>query len=183
MKFKQKIAHGFRCMFPLLLLLVAAGVNAQEGGKIAVVNLERAIMQTDVAKKAIKEFKSQKTISELYKDFEKKSEVYEKAAEKYSKDRAVMSKSKLEEAEIELSSLAEDRQYAASKLQKNEDSLSQQIMQQILPASSQVVENIVREQKIGLLLRSGSGGAVLSADSSYDISNQVTERLNQLIKK
>lgn len=182
MKFKQKFLRGFRCILPLLLLLISTGANAQEGGKIAVVDLERAIMQTDIAKKAIKEFKNQKTISELYKDFDDKKAVYEKSAEKYSKDRAVMSKSKLEEAEIALSNLAEDAQYAASKLQKNTDALRQQIIQQNLQASSQVIENIVKEQKIGLLLRAGSG-AVAHADSSYDISNQVTERLNQLSKK
>ena len=42
-----------------------------------------------------------------------------------------------------------------------------------------VLQNLVDEQAIGMLIRADTG-VVLHADDSYNISAQVTERLNQI---
>lgn len=167
-----------------LAAFFASSVLAEDSGlgRIAVVSIERAILQTDPAKKALEEYRSQKTISEQIKDFEAKRDAYEKKAEDYTKNRAVMSDTKRAEEELELANMTEDLQYVRNKILKSEEAVTKQILQQISPASAQVLENIVKEQAIGLLLRWESG-AVIHADSGYDITNQLTERLNQMVKK
>lgn len=176
--FAKKACYILICSI-IAITAHSAMAEGESAGRIAVVDIERAIMQTDPAKKAIEEFKKQKTVAELYEDFDAKRKAYEKAAEDYTKNRAVMSDSKRAEAEIELNNMREDVQYAGNKIRKNEESLTKQILQQSLQAGAQVVQNIVKEQGIGLLLRIESG-AVAHADPSYDITNQVTERLNQI---
>ncbi len=167
-----------------LLVGVATVASAQDEApeRIASVDVERAVLQTDAAKKMIEEFKTQKTVAELYEDFDEKRNAYEAAAEKYAKDRAVMSETKRAEAELELNNMREDLQYTGNKLTKNEEAIKQQIMQQSYQAALQVIENIIKEQEIGLLLRSGAGSSVISASKKYDLTNQVTERLNQISK-
>jgi len=69
----------------LILSVLLFNATAQADtllNSIAVVDVERAIIQTDSAKKVIDEFKEQPSV----KDFDKKRKAYEKAVEEYKKN-------------------------------------------------------------------------------------------------
>ena len=99
--------------------------------------------------------------------------------ETYQKDRAVMSAQKREEEEKRIVEKQKDRNYIASKLQQAQKDWAEQSMESQAQNLTRVLQNLVDEQGIGMLIRADTG-VVLHADSSFDISAQVTERLNQI---
>jgi len=168
-----------RALLIIVSFFMLSNAHAESAGKIAVVDLQLAVMQTTAAQKSLEEFKKQKTVSEDLKSFEGDTKAYQKAREKYEKNRAVMSDSKRAEAVAELRSMEEDLQHTGTKLQKAERAFQQQVIQKFAQDALRITENIVKEQSIGLLLGRDSG-AVMHATADYDITNQVTERLNKL---
>ena len=100
--------------------------------------------------------------------------------ETYQKDRAVMSAEKRGDEEKRIIDKQKDLQYIAGKLQQAQQDLIERAMDEQAEAVKRVLQNLVEEQSIGMLLRADAGGIVMHADRSYDISAQVTERLNQI---
>lgn len=148
-------------------------------GKIAVVSVQKAVLQTERAKTRLEKLKKQEDYKSNLKKYEGLETEFKKMVEKYQSDRAVMNAEKIAETEKRLKDKNKDLQWLAQKLQQAEKEWAERMMQDIGEDLASVLKNIVREQKIGLLLRADSG-VVMSADDSYDISDQVTERLNQI---
>ena len=150
-------------------------VNAE--GKIAVVDLQRAVLQTERAQQQLEALKQQDEFKENFSSFEQLQKEYKEMAEKYSKDRAVMSAEKREEEERRIIDKQQDLQYISGKLQQMQKEWGERVMKEVGPDVQQVLENLVKEQKIELLMRAGP---VIHVGPGYDISDQVTERLNAI---
>lgn len=91
-----------------------------------------------------------------------------------------MSAQKRAEEEKRFREKQQDLNYIANKIQQAQKEIVDKIIESQSQNLNTVLNNLVEEQDIGLLLRAGPGGSVLHADKSYDISLQVTERLNQI---
>ncbi|MGB5326296.1 MAG: OmpH family outer membrane protein [Pseudomonadales bacterium] len=167
----------------LLLALCSAGAPmlalAIDNGTIAVVDVQRAVLQTETAKQKLEELKKKPEFKENFKELEELEKSYKKLLEKYEKDRAVMSDEKREDAKRVILEKQQDIKYVASKLQQVRDEFLEGILQSRAADTQKVLEGLVREQKVGLLLNARAP-AVMHADSGYDISDQVTERLNAI---
>jgi outer membrane protein len=161
-----------RMMLLPVLLLIAATATAEL--KIAVVNVQRAIGETEEAKALITKLESdlgadQTSVRTL------NSEITQ-LQEKFVKDSEVMSaveKSKLQK-EIEDKQL--DYQFQVNKLQKAVNERQQDIMRQMAPKFEAVLNDINARDKYDLILHRQN---VLTADPKIDITAQVTEALNQ----
>lgn len=176
LRISDRVVFSLATIF--LALSISSAALAQEG-KIAVVDIPRAAMQTEFARKQMEEFRKQKTISEDIAELESGEAEYKKAREKLAKDRAIMSETKVNEAIMEIRSLEQDLQHTQKKLQEARQGVQQQIVQLFYGRALNITQNIVDEQAIELLLNVESG-AVIHASAKYDITPQVTERLNQI---
>ncbi len=147
---------------------------------IAVVNLQLAVLQTEIAQSQLKELEEETDFKKNIEEAEALEAELKNLIETYQKERAVMSSQKRAEEEKRFREKQQDLNYIAKKIQQAQ----KEIVDKIIDSQSQnlntVLNNLVQEQGIGILLRAGPGGSVLHSDKSYDISLQVTERLNQI---
>jgi len=147
--------------------------------KIAVVDVRIAVLQTELAQSQFADLKKQDDFKSNMESIESLETELKAMVETYQKDRAVMSAQKREEEEKRIVEKQKDRNYIASKLQQAQKDWAERSMEEQAQNLTRVLQNLVDEQGIGMLIRADTG-VVLHADSSFDISAQVTERLNQI---
>ena len=165
------------------VLIMSANVLAQldsdEAKKIAVVDVQLAVLQTEQAQSQLAELNKQDDFKKNLKTVSDIEAELKVMVEAYQKDRAVMSAQKRAEEEKRIVEKQKDGNYIATKLQQSRKEWAEMAMEAQAKNLTRVLQNLVEEQGIGLLLRA-DGGLVLHAGSRYDISLQVTERLNQI---
>ncbi len=168
-------------LIPMLFAYPVLAKEPLDGGasKISVVDIRRAVLQTEKAQARLEELKNQADFKANIESIEGLEKEYKALLEAYKKDRAVMSAEKKLEEEKLIIDKRKDLEYINTKLQQAQKEWAAEVMENLGQSLSTVLENLVKEQNIGLLLRMDSG-AVMVADDSYDISAQVTERLNQI---
>lgn len=160
-----------------VLMLALTPLLAQAEGKIAVLNAQAAIVNTEAAQKRLKELRAQPDYAQDLKHFETLKKEHEKIVSQLKKDLAVMGPEQKQAESQKIKSKVADIQHVAGKLQNAEKALLQQLSQEMGPQMQKAVQEIIQEEKIGLLL---NPQAVMHADASYDISAKVTDKLNQL---
>ena len=149
-------------------------------GKIAVVDVQGAILQTDVAQKKLGEIRSQDEYKKNKADYDRLKSEGEALLKTFQKDAAVMSQDQKAAAQKKLSGMQDDLDHVTSKLQQAEQTAGQALLQEMAPKVQDVLREIIEKEKIGLLLQRN---AVVHAEASYSITQQVTDKLNQLNAK
>ena len=171
-------------IFCIILFFISVFIPQVSGetkdSGIAVVNLQLAVLQTEVAQKRLKELEEEPDFKKNIEEAEALEIELKELIETYQKERAVMSAQKRAEEEKRFREKQQDLNYIANKIQQTQKEIVDKIIESQSQNLNTVLNNLVEEQGIGLLLRAGPGGSVLHADKSYDISLQVTERLNQI---
>lgn len=164
-----------------ITIFIPKAFSEDNSSNIAVVNLQLAVLQTEVAQSRLKELELEPDFKKNVEEAESLEAELKKLIETYQKERAVMSAQKRADEEKRFREKQKDLNYIATKIQQAQKELIDKIIDSQSQNLNTVLSNLVEEQDIGLLLRAGPGGSVLHSDKSYDISLQVTERLN-LIK-
>lgn len=149
-------------------------------GKIAVFDLQNAILQTDVAQERLKEVRSQEDYKKNKAEFDKIKSEGEELVKSYQKDAAIMSEEQKAAAQQKITSIQEDLEHVAGKLQQAEQAAAQALFQEMGPKVQEVLRDIIEKEGVGLLLQRQ---AVIHAEPSYSITAKVTDRLNQLNAK
>ena len=150
----------FRTIAVMALLLASTVVHAQ--GRTAVVDLEQAILQTDLAQQRIRDFEASEAFAEDRTEFDKLKADFDTLVQNFQRDQAAMSEDEQVAARQKLASKNADLEYVVKKLQ----SLQQQNLQ-----------GVFQTDNIALLL---PGQSVIHFDPSYNITAKVTDKLNQL---
>jgi outer membrane protein len=145
--------------------------------KIAVVDLQEAILQTDVAQKRLQEVRGQKDYKADKAEFDRLKKEFDDMVKKFQKDAAVMSQEQQATARQKLASKQADLEHVTGKLQQAEQSAGQALLQELAPKVQDVLRELISSEGIGLLLQRG---AVIHADASYSITAKVTDKLNQM---
>ena len=158
-----------------VVLLLPASVLAQ--GKIAVVNLQEAILQSDQAQARMAEVRSQEDYTADKEEFDRLQQELDQLVKDFQKDAAVMSQEQQLAARKRLASKQADLEHVTGKLQQAEQAAGQQLLQQLSPAVQEVLRELIATEGIGLLLQRQS---VIHADPGYSITAKVTDKLNQL---
>jgi outer membrane protein len=172
------VARFFKCTLLALVLALPTLVMAQD--KIAVVDLQEAILQTDLAQKRLADVRSESEYKTDKAEFDRLKKEFDELVKKFQKDAAVMSQEQQLAAREKLASKQADLEHVTGKLQKAEQGAGQALLQEMGRSVQEVLREIITSEGIGLLLPRGS---VIHADASYSITAKVTDKLNQLAAK
>lgn len=162
----------------LLSLTLLPGLALAQG-KIAVVSLERAILSTDKAQAQIEELRKEKDYAANEKELEQLKKEGQSLIDKLQTDGAVMSQEQKEELSQKIATKRDDIKHVIKKLQDSARGLQQKILREQEELARNVVNEMIKTEGIGLLINEQ---AAMFADSSYDITAKVTDKLNQAAK-
>ncbi len=169
---------GKKTLAALVLALAPLSVLAQ--GKIAVVNLQEAILQSDVAQSRLAEVRNEEGYQSDKAEFDRLKEELDELVRDFQKDSAVMSQEQQQAARRRLASKQADLEHVAGKLQQAEQATGQALLQEMTPMVQETLRELIATEGIGLLLQRTS---VIHADPGYSITAKVTDKLNQLTAK
>ncbi len=149
-------------------------------GKIAVVDVQGAILQTDVAQKRLGEVRDKADYKKNKAEADRLKSEGEALFKTFKKDEAVMSLEQKSAAEKKLSGIQDDFRIVVEKMQQAEQSVARELLQDMAPKAQEALRDIIKAESIGLLLQ---GNAVIHAEDSYIVTSKVTDKLNQLNAK
>ena len=169
-------------MFNLLKVCVVAAAFvlpslAWAQGKIAVVNLQEAILQSDVAQKRLNEVRNGEDYKSDKAEFDRLKAEFDELVTDFQKDAAAMSQEQQVAARQKLASKQADLEHVTGKLQQAEQLAGQTLLQEMSPKVQDVLRDLIATEGIGLLLQRAS---VIHADAGYSITAKVTDKLNQM---
>jgi outer membrane protein len=175
---EKNVSRIFKVVLVVLAISVPTLGWAQ--GKIAVVDVQGAILQTDIAQKRIAEIRDGAEYKKNKVEYDRLKSEGEALLNTFQKDAATMSQEQKVAAQNKLTSMQEDLDHVTSKLQQAEQIAGQALLQEMAPKVQEVLREIIEKDGIGLLLQRN---AVIHADDSYSLTPQVTDKLNQLTVK
>ena len=160
----------------IYVLLVTVLVGAQAAlaeVKVAVIDVQAAILGSEYAKERIAELKKeyapdQKEIKDLGVEIQK-------LQVKIEQDAAVMSESEKKNIAKKIEGMAVDYQFLAQKLQKAQSTSQQELMAELSPKLQQAIETIIEQGTYTVILERKSA---IYVSPEYDITRKVTEQLN-----
>jgi outer membrane protein len=150
---------------------------AQAQGKVAVVDLEAAILQTDYAQARLAEIENNEDFAADKAEFDSLREELDTLVQNFQRDQAAMSEDQKVAARQKLASKQADIEYVAKKLQAMQQQNAQRVFQELAPKAREVLREVIETEQIGLLLQQQT---VIHADLGYSITAKVTDKLNQL---
>ena len=158
-------------------LLVTLPAIASAQGRIAVVDLQEAMLQTDYAQQRLSDFEKSEGFDSDKQEFEGLKKELDGLVKDFQRDSAAMSEDQQIAARQKLASKQSDIEYVAKKLQSMQQQNAERVLQELAPKAREVLRDIIATDQIGLLLQQQT---VIHADLSYSITAKVTDKLNQL---
>ena len=155
--------------------LLAAGIALAEGPKIAVIDVNKILNESEVGKAAKK--KVEERFLELKKQVDGKQAEAKKLKEEIDKKKILLGKEKLKEKEEALAAKVAELQELAQKSEKEMQSRQQDLTRDVLKAIEVQIDRMVKDEKIDLLLDKQAG--VVHFQSSMDITDKVLELVNK----
>lgn len=159
-------------------LSVVPGLALAES-KVAVLNLEAAVFNTEEAKTQLNALRQTSDYAANKKQAESLKKQYDDLAQQFNKNRDTMSAEQQSEQANKIKQVGTDLEFVVKKLQESERGVAQRIMRDMMPRANTVVMDIIKAEGIGLLL---NAQAALYAEPAYSIDAKVTDKLNQTKK-
>lgn len=159
-----------------LVLLTAAFVAAPAFAdmKIAVLNYQTALLESDAAKRyavdAEKKFGPQLNRLKTLESDAKRIQ------DRLVKDGEKMQQAERERLELEFKQKARDFQFQSKELNESKAVADRDMLQQLKPKLDKAVEEVIKNGSFDIVLERG---AVVDVKPQYDITRQVIERMNQ----
>ncbi len=157
----------------LFLLMLCAGSVAAEL-KVAVVDSQRAILESDEAQgllnQASEELKGEQDAVIALRDS------ITALQDQLQKDGEVMSQTEQQKILKEIESQRLDFEFGANKLQKEAQDRQQAIFQQIGPKYQKVINDLIEIEGYDLIIERSN---LLYSNSKHEITRKVTEKLNE----
>lgn len=161
-----------------IVALLTCSLMAQASGKVAIVSFEQAVLNTDMAKAKIQALEGDAEFKANLDQVKKIQNEGKKLAEKYQKDGAIMSAAEKSELEAKIKGKQADIEHVGRKLQEAKQALMQGLMREMGAAAQAAIKDIIANEGIGLLL-AANPQVVLHADTSFDITAKLTDKLNK----
>lgn len=159
------------------VLLTCSGLAFAQD-KIAVFNLQAAILNMEESQKRLKALESSEAYTALRANFEQVHSELQKLAEDLRKNEATWSDDRKLQQRKEIEYKRAVRELLAQRLQNESQALVQQLLQSNLERARKALQELIESEKIGLAL-DASSEAVAFANASYDITAKITDRLNK----
>ncbi|MEE4279635.1 MAG: OmpH family outer membrane protein [Halieaceae bacterium] len=173
---KNLFTHSLASLAVVAIVFAVAPSGAMAQGKIAVVNLQEAILQSDMAQQRLASVRAEESYKADKSEFDRLKEELDDLVKDFQKDAAVMSQEQQISARKRLASKQADLEHVAGKLQQAEQATGQALLQEMSPLVQEVLRELIATEGIGLLLQRTS---VIHADPGYSITAKVTDKLNQ----
>lgn len=141
--------------------------------KIAVIDVQAAILSSEQAKVRIAELRKE-TASEQ-NDIKELAEQIQKLQEKMEQDAAVMSDTEKKNITKEVQAKIEDFQFKRQRLQKTQKAAQQELLGEMGPKLEQSIQAVLAEGEYLLVLERR---AAIWVSPELDITKKVTEKLN-----
>jgi outer membrane protein len=159
-----------------LIAVLAFSGQVLSQGSIAVVDAQRAILETDIAKERLQALRKSADFIANKKQLEDIQKEGEALIKRVQKDAETMSAEQKSEQQKKLQEKQADLQFIAGKLQKAEQELARGLMAELGAKAKAAISDVIKADGIGLLLDSQTA---IHADAGYDITAKVTQRLNE----
>jgi outer membrane protein len=155
------------------LLALTAGAAWAEL-KIAVLDTERALAESEEAKVLLQQIQS-----ELQKEQDEVRGLGEQIValqEKLQKDGEVMSATEQRKVQKDIEDKQIDYQFLVNKLQKEVNDRRQELLGQMLPKIDKVLKDLIELEGYDMIMQRGN---LYYVNSKHDITRKVTEKLNE----
>ncbi len=158
----------------LLVALVFASANAHAELNIAVLNTQRAVLESDEAKAMIEKIRA---------DVERDEQAVKKLGEeiqainaRLQKDADTLSNSEKRKMQKQIEDKQIDYQFQVNKLQKEVNDRQQEIFAQLAPKVDAVLKDMIEKNGYDMIVQRSE---LLYAKQKHNITRQVTENLNK----
>lgn len=165
----------FVSLFLVFGVAVSGATVAQEK-KIAVFNIQAAILSTDEAQTKIKDFAANAEIAAMRAEAESIVAESKKLEEDAQTNSVTWSDEEKIEYNKKMEYLKADLDGVVKKLQTEERLIQQNILASMQERALEVTKEVIESENIGLVLHPN---AVQQFDPSFDITQKVTDRLNK----
>ena len=145
--------------------------------KVGVVNIQEAVLQTDLAQKRLDELNSNADYKADKAEGDRLKKEFDDLVAKFQKDAAVMSEEQKIAARQKLTSKQGDLEHVMKKMQQWNQSAVQSLAQELGRKIEDAVREVVTSEKIDILLPRAS---VAYLNPEYSITSKVTNKLNQM---
>ena len=166
-----------KCVLFATLMMSVASFSSAASTKVAIVDMQRAIMETNIAKKRLKEMQSDREYKANMREAEKIKNEGEALVAKLQKDGPVMGASQKADLQKRIKEKQSDLEHIGRKVQASQQRAMQDIGREFQGNAKAAIDQLIKSERIGLLLDSRSA---LHAEPSFDITAKVTKKLNDL---
>jgi outer membrane protein len=156
----------------LLLLLAASAASAEL--KIAVLDTQRALLESEEAKQLLQS--AQTDLEKEQNDVNALGAEIMSMQEQMQKDADVMSPSEQRKRQKAFEDKQIEYQFQVNRLQKEVQDRRQELMQLMAPKIDAVLKDLIETEGYDVIMQRGS---LLYANSKHDITRRVTEKLNE----
>lgn len=155
------------------ILLLVAGTAAAEL-KIAVLDTQRALVESEEAKQLLSQAASELQAEETA--VQTLGEEIMAIQEKLQTDGEVMSPTETRKMQKQIEDKQIDYQFQLNKLQKEVNDRRQELLQQMVPKIDAVLKDLIEVEGYDLIMERNS---LRYVNSKHDITRKVTEKLNE----
>ena len=172
----NKLITAFFAVFLVSFALQAEDVKVSS---IAVIDVEAAILGTEVSKQSFEELATSKEWKEVEEDLKLKINEANDIQEKLKKEGPTMSDEDKLESQKRLNSLSQDANFLNQKLTGMRNELVGLIQNEQAPKFQKVVTELMRAKGIKILLHRNAVLGFDTGDPTLNITPEVVELLNQ----
>jgi len=159
----------------LATTLFVAGSSFGEGLKIAVIDVNKILNESEAGKSARKKMEAR--YEELKKRIEKLNEEARTMKEELDKQKILLGKEKAKEKEEALAAKFGELRQLTQESEKEMQNRQKELTREVLKIVEGKIDKVVEEDKIDLLLDRSSG--VVHAATALDITEKVLSRVNE----
>ncbi len=164
--------------FAVVMLMMSSSIS-YASGKIAVVDIQQAIVSTDRAKSLIKKLEAEPDYADAKKQVGALQKSLEELVENAKRDSATWTAEQREAAAKKVGNKKADLEHLVRKVQAQNKQLIQSMMNTMGPDIQAALQDIVKKEDITLLLEKQF---VMHVDATFDITSQLTAKLNSVKK-
>lgn len=162
-----------------LAVLAVPALAAEKAEKIAVVDIQRVIFTSDVAKARQKQLQANSEFVSLQAKYDSIAADVKAVQKKIEAERDTMTQEQATENQKKMEYLRADYDLVERKLRAEVQQLQGKIMEELQPKVQAALKELVDAEGITLLLQRE---AVIVADPSLDVTSKLLERLNAKTK-
>jgi outer membrane protein len=163
----------------VLLITGYVGVTVQAAGqpatKVGIVDLQKTLDKTKLGKKKAGELEAEK--SKKQKQLDKKKAELDAAVEDFKKQRPVLKPEAARARQAELEEKAYKYQEEFMQFQQELMVKEREATRDIFKAASKIIESVAKRDGYTIIIEKNEG-AVLWADSAFDITDEINKRLD-----